>query len=188
MEANPYQPPSAKLIDEAVTSEVELADRGQRFGAALLDGILGLAVVLPIMFFLGTWDYVRQGQQLPRLLAVATVALGFLGFVLLHGYYLKIGGQTIGKKIVGIRIVDLDNNVPPLAKVLGLRYLPTRAVRLDSLRGRLFADDRRAVYFSPGPPLHSRSDRRYEGREGDVGLTGRIRRVGPQPPFATFTA
>jgi hypothetical protein len=77
VEANPYQPPSAKLIDESVTTEVELAGRGQRFGAAILDAIVGLAIGIPLMFALGTFDYVRQGHQLPRSLAIASVVLGF---------------------------------------------------------------------------------------------------------------
>ena len=86
---------------------------------------------------------------------VAGGLLGFLGFVLLHGYYLKIGGQTIGKKIVGIRIADLDNNIPTLAKILGLRYLPIQVVALIPIVGVLctladvlfiFRQDRRCIH------------------------------------------
>ena len=155
MEANPYQPPSAKLIDESATTEVELADRGQRFGAAILDAIVGLAIGIPLMFALGTFDYVRRGQQLPWSLHIAGAMLGYLGFVLLHGYYLKIGGQTIGKKIVGIRIAELDNSIPTLAKILGLRYLPIQVVALIPIAGALctlvdilfiFRDDRRCIH------------------------------------------
>jgi uncharacterized RDD family membrane protein YckC len=57
---------------------------------------------------------------------------------LLHGYYLKVGGQTIGKKIVGIRIADLNNNIPGFAKVLGLRYLPIQAAALIPIVGFLY--------------------------------------------------
>ncbi len=135
MEVNPYQPPSAKLIDESATYDVELADRGQRFGAAILDAIIGLAIGIPLMLVLGTWDYVKRGQPPPLSLTIASLVLGFLGFVLLHGYYLKIGGQTIGKKILGIRIANLDDSVPPLGKVLGLRYLPVQASTLIPVVG-----------------------------------------------------
>jgi uncharacterized RDD family membrane protein YckC len=156
VEANPYQPPSAKLIDESVTTtDVELADRGQRFGASILDAIIGLAFGIPIMLLLGTLDYIRRAQQLPLSVTIASVVLGFVGFVLLHGYYLKKGGQTIGKKIVGIRIADLDNNIPPIGKILGLRYLPIQVAALIPIVGFvyplvdvlfIFRQDRRCIH------------------------------------------
>jgi uncharacterized RDD family membrane protein YckC len=155
MEVNPYQPPSAKLIDESVTTEVELAGRGQRLGAAILDTFVGVAVAIPLMFALGTFGYIRRGQQLPWPLHVASAVLGFLGFVLLHGYYLKISGQTIGKRIVGIRIADLDNSIPKFAKVLGLRYLPIQIATLIPVAGALYAlVDALFIFFPDRRCLH----------------------------------
>ncbi|QBB70424.1 RDD family protein [Pseudolysobacter antarcticus] len=138
MEVNPYQAPSAKLTDDSVV-DVELADRLQRLGAALLDGLIGLVYALPIMFLLGTYDYLRQGHQAPWHLTAGTVVLGFIGFILLNGYYLKKDGQTIGKRIVGIRIVDMDNQILTLGKILVLRYLPIRIAAMIPFAGGLCA-------------------------------------------------
>jgi uncharacterized RDD family membrane protein YckC len=66
-----------------------------------------------------------------------------------------VGGQTIGKKIVGIRIVDLDNNVPALAKILGLRYLPTRAAALIPIMGSIYSlVDALFIFFPNRRCLH----------------------------------
>jgi len=41
----------------------------------------------------------------------------------MHGYLLATRGQTLGKWLVGTRIVRADNDeVPTLARTLGLRY------------------------------------------------------------------
>lgn len=154
-ETNLYQPPTANLIDESISADVELAGRGQRFGAALLDGLFGMAVAVPIMFGLGTFDYVRNAQQIPWRLVAISALLGWVGFVLLHGYFLKLNGQTIGKKMVGIRIANLDDSIPSIGKVLGLRYLPIQAAHLIPLVGGfyplvdvlfIFREDRRCIH------------------------------------------
>lgn len=139
MDLNPYQPPNAKLTDDSMSMDIELADRSQRFGAVLLDGLIGLIVAIPITFGLGIFDYVRRGQQAPWSLTVASAALGFLGFIVLQSYYLKKHGQTIGKKIVGIRIATQDNHIPGIAKLLLLRYLPIRIAAVIPFVGGLYA-------------------------------------------------
>jgi len=46
-------------------------------------------------------------------------------FLLLNGYLLAKYGQTVGKKLVGTRIVShVDERILPLGRVFGLRYLP----------------------------------------------------------------
>ena len=134
---NPYRPPNAQLADHLDPAEAELAGRGQRFAAAMLDLLVGLAFGIPLMFALGMWEYVKQGQPLPTSLTLISTALGFVFFIVAHGYWLKKNGQTIGKKLMGIRIADLDGNVPNFGKILVRRYLPITLVTLIPAVGQL---------------------------------------------------
>jgi uncharacterized RDD family membrane protein YckC len=102
-----------------------LASRGSRLGAYLVDGLIAVAVICPIMYFLGFWqlavDAARSHSEVPLGLLLQMQALGFLLFVVLQGYPLARDGQTWGKKGLGIKIVDMAGNKPSLARLL-LRY------------------------------------------------------------------
>jgi uncharacterized RDD family membrane protein YckC len=152
---NPFEPPKAELITEGSLDEAELASRGQRLGAAIIDAVIGFCYGVPIMYALGTWNYVRRGLGAPISLLLVSGLLGFVFFILVHGYFLKRNGQTVGKKLVGIRIADLDNGVPRFEKILGMRYLPISIVALIPVVGNLltvvdvlfvFRTDRRCVH------------------------------------------
>ena len=104
---------------------------------------------------LGHVDYVRRGQAVPLGLTLLSTALGFVFFIAVHGYWLKKNGQTIGKKILGIRIADLEGNVPRFGRLVALRYLPISLVTLIPGLGQLlplvdvlfiFRSDRRCVH------------------------------------------
>lgn len=153
---NPYAAPEADLtVTEEVSTAGELADRSTRFVAAFLDGIIGLVCNVPLLYVLGIWKYSAEGQAPPLGLTLASGALGFGIFVLIHGRFLKRDGQTIGKKMQGIRIVDLDGNIPDFGKLILLRYLPIAAVAQIPLAGPfltmldplfIFRRDRRCLH------------------------------------------
>ena len=152
---NPYTPPEANLAGEGDASIIELASLGQRFGAALIDGLISWVCVGPLMFAFGYFEYTKQGKTPPFLLTLGLAAIGFVIFALVHSYFLKMNGQTVGKKLIGIRIADLNDNVPELPKVLGLRYLPVNAVAQIPVLGIfialidtlfIFRSDRRCVH------------------------------------------
>lgn len=54
-ETNPYQSPTAQLQIDDVE---QLAERGTRLGAVLIDGLIGLVVVTPVMWLGGYWTAV----------------------------------------------------------------------------------------------------------------------------------
>ncbi len=58
---------------------------------------------------------------------ITMTLLGFLQFAIIHGYFLQTTGQTIGKKILKLQIVSLDNKQLSLAKLLSLRYFILQA-------------------------------------------------------------
>jgi uncharacterized RDD family membrane protein YckC len=104
---------------------------------------------------LGTFDDIVARKKPPLSKTIAAGVLGFVGFLLIHGYLLKKHGQTVGKYLWGIRIADLNGNVPDIAKMLLLRYLPISLAALIPLTGGLlplvdvlfiFRGDRRCIH------------------------------------------
>ncbi len=149
---NPFAPPES---DVTVDQSGELASRGVRLGAAVIDGLIALLVIWPAMAAFGYWDRALAGPPAPA----DTILLGGLAlviFVLLHGYLLANYGQTIGKRILGTRIVSIeDDSILPFWKVISYRYLTVWVVTLIPLVGTIFSlvdplfifrDDRRCVH------------------------------------------
>ncbi len=153
-EFNPYQAPNSDVA--AVNDPTPaLAGRGQRLAAAMIDGIISLALVLPVMFLMGTFDYTQRGEQPPFMLTLNATIFGFLVFMALHFVLLKKYGQTIGKWMLKIRIADLNGDKPDLKTILLKRYLPISVVGLIPVAGQflpmvdilfIFRKDRRCVH------------------------------------------
>jgi uncharacterized RDD family membrane protein YckC len=152
---NPYAAPEAELIGEPEPTGPALADRGSRFVAAFLDGIIGGVIGIPVIVALGEWDYMVKGQLPPFGIVLTGGVIGVLGFLLIHGYFLKTNGQTVGKKAQGIRSANLDDTVPQFGRLIGLRYLPLWIVPFIPVVGIflptldilfIFRSDRRCIH------------------------------------------
>ena len=123
---NVYAPPESEL--EVPLDGPPLASRWARLGGAIIDGLIGMAIAFPVMFMTGFWDR-AMAQTVSVLETVLLGVFGFVMFAVLHGYFLAKHGQTIGKKLVGTRIVSSDSDrILPLWKVLFVRYLPISVV------------------------------------------------------------
>jgi len=115
---NPYAPPQAEVRDAPAGPQTKgtLATRTLRLAGAIVDSVASAVFVVPIL----DWTADISGE-LPygKLAAIG----GFALFTAMQGYLLATRGQTIGKWLVGTRIVRADNDeVPTLARTLGLRY------------------------------------------------------------------
>ena len=150
---NPYKTPAAVVLDPPQVHA--LAGRWQRLGAAMIDGIIGLIVALPIMYQLGIFDAIMTAKKVPYSVTLISAVFGFVVFLLIHGYLLKKNGQTVGKKIVGLRISDLQEGVPNFGRLITLRYLPISLVSIIPVVGQIlplvdilfiFRSDRRCVH------------------------------------------
>ena len=124
---NPYERPQAVVADVA---QMDLAGRGERLLAAIIDGLLLMALMLPLMFVGGYWqagmEAGMRGESVPFGLQLMWLAIGFGVFALVQGIPLSRTGQTWGKRLLGIKIVDLDGEKPQLGRLLALRYLPVQ--------------------------------------------------------------
>lgn len=126
--SNPYAPPSAPLEDAPLTDRgLELADRGTRFGAQFCDGFItgipAMAAIFASGLVMGHWFpvYVRTGVSAQWVLGLIGIVVYLLVFLLINGWLLKTRGQTVGKRICGIRIAKPDGTVPGLSQTFGRR-------------------------------------------------------------------
>lgn len=138
--SNPYASPNALLI-EIPAEGPELASYSLRFGGAFIDGMVGAIILFPLLYAFGfvNWEEMKLGIQPDLLDKARNAVLGFLAFLVIQGYFLSQSGQTIGKKILGMRIVTLDNAKPDFFKLIFFRYMILRAIYLVPVAGAVFS-------------------------------------------------
>ena len=125
--SNPYAAPSAPASPDPfpTASGPILAGRFTRFAAAIVDGLIVMAIVVPVQIMTGFTGRVMAGEaSLVEQLVMS--GFGMIAFLVPHGYLLLTRGQTIGKMLTRIRIVDHDTEelLPPM-RVYVARYLWT---------------------------------------------------------------
>jgi uncharacterized RDD family membrane protein YckC len=135
---NRYAPPTAEVADVSADGVAELAGRGTRLVAVIVDGLIQGAIywVLTIMAFKSLNP--RAGN-VGMGIVVGQLVLGFVLFMLIQGYLLHTEGQTIGKKLLGLRIVRSDGERATLGRLLGLRYLVGWVLVLIPFLGMIYA-------------------------------------------------
>ena len=132
---NVYEAPAANL-DEAL--EEELGGRGARLGAAIIDNIINLVVVIPLVFLFGLGNALLS-PNLSMWILAGIAGLGMTAYALIHGYFLATRGQTLGKMAVGVKIVDAESKETiALWKVLGVRVFVIQALSAIPTVGLIF--------------------------------------------------
>ncbi len=141
MEYNPYQAPTAD-VEHFESDEMELASPGVRLGARITDFfirsiicfiliVLVMTIALPLDFGEDMFIDVISGENLWVMvvgvlnpISLLVMVCEQISFVILNGYLLATSGQTVGKKLLGIKTIDRDTHeVVPFAKIYSLRYL-----------------------------------------------------------------
>jgi uncharacterized RDD family membrane protein YckC len=119
---NPYAPPRAQVSDPAETdAAAEPAGRGVRFGAAIIDGLIYLIAYVPVLIGIG-----MQQSATPDL-SVLTGFWGilsgliFLAIIAINIVFVYRNSQTIGKKLLGIKVVRSDGSHAGLGRIFWLR-------------------------------------------------------------------
>jgi uncharacterized RDD family membrane protein YckC len=123
---NPYAPPKANVEDADVESGViEQAGRGARFGAAMLDGLfLVLVAYVPAFIVVGTEGFMSSAGDFTQLMfgpfGIAALC-GLAVFGVVTFILVKRNSQTLGKKLVGIKVVRSDGSHASIARIFWLR-------------------------------------------------------------------
>ena len=123
VDQNPYATPSADVAVEDLSEDL-LAGRFARLIAAIVDGIILGLVIMPLMFLTGYFERAMTAQNI-LIEAIAWTIGALLLWVVVNGYPLAKRGQTLGKILLGVRIVSVeDGSILPVWKVFFVRYLP----------------------------------------------------------------
>lgn len=138
---NPYQAPSAHVDDVNDVDGMELAERGTRLGAATIDGIFILLIASLMWFFFlpGGIAAIFSGHK-PAFLLSLIVGLSTLAvWIAINFSFLTRNGQTIGKKILGIKIVRTDYSACDVWRIAGRRFLIPGLIGQIPIAGLFFS-------------------------------------------------
>ncbi len=152
-----YETPTTPSEEAGTPSGPDLAGRGRRLGAYLIDLIIaGIVLVILAVLNIGiSFEDVARDPMTQQMSTAGGIAYLVI-FMVINGYLLVTKGQTLGKLVLGIRIVDAGSNGAATAvKILGLRYVLVMLVGAIPIIGGLlgiidflfiFREDRRCVH------------------------------------------
>lgn len=103
-------------------NNITAASRWDRLWAALIDGLIMMAIVVPIMYLTGAFDDISKGIEPSFTYSMLMGLMGIIIFILINGNLLSKSGQTIGKRALGIKIVTLTGELPKIKDHLLKRY------------------------------------------------------------------
>ena len=149
---NPYAPPLASVRDIAEPHATAVpADRSTRLAATILDTIVfALMVYLPLMVgaFLAApaldpaadttildTTVVDDGPDTMMAILVVLTLVGFGAWLWLTLKYMKRNGQSIGKKILDIKVVRTDGSPVELGRYVWLRNVVNALISIIPLYG-----------------------------------------------------
>lgn len=137
-EANRFAPPGAHVEDVESAASGELAGRGIRLIAVIVDSLIAGGVFFLVAQFTPYNAFDPGGQSLFVAFG-QNMLVGFVAFLLLHGYLLHTRGQTIGKSLFKIKVVRSDGRKATLLRLAGLRYFVSSLLALVPLVGWIYA-------------------------------------------------
>ena len=143
-EINIYSPPDADLSgpsEELNSAEIDkhLASRWARLGAYLIDTIILILPYVAVFILTDFWEgTLNEGISVTE--QIAYFFVGLAQYLLVNGYLLHRRGQTIGKWVLGIKIVSVKSNkILPLWKVFLVRYVVFAVIAMLPFVGYLLA-------------------------------------------------
>jgi uncharacterized RDD family membrane protein YckC len=115
--SNPFAPPTAEVADIAAAGTLALGGRGARLGATLIDLAIHLTLFFGVVWLLG-WRLADDSVASAVRMTVLSLAI----FFAVQGVPLAQRGQTLGKMVLGLRIVRPDGSRVSALRLFGLRY------------------------------------------------------------------
>lgn len=118
--ANPYAAPAARVAEEQ-SAELVKSSRMVRLGAVLLDSAVIVVPAIVLAVAIPGLSLQQPGSSGADIF-FGVLGLGILAFAAYQIYLLYKNGQTLGKKLLGIKIVRSDGSRAGLGRIIGLRY------------------------------------------------------------------
>jgi uncharacterized RDD family membrane protein YckC len=145
--SNLYAPPRSEVKDVGGDEALELASRSARLGAVIVDGLLGFIWFTPAYVTnFATIAQQSRGNPMAVWINLAKTGgwfyLGVLGALVVLAIDLTLlarNGQTIGKKLLGIKVVRVDGSPVSLVRVFFVRYVCNTFLTLIPLFGSLYS-------------------------------------------------
>ncbi|MBH0027931.1 RDD family protein [Pseudoalteromonas sp. SWN29] len=125
---DPTQNSDSKIVGEK-------ASRADRLVAAIIDGLLSIALFIPLIMYIGFHSLSQPTLTLSAFL----LGYGVFSTLVLHGYFMYHHAQTIGKYCVSIRIENLDGTKASFATIYFKRMLPMQLLSLVPSVGQFIA-------------------------------------------------
>ena len=113
---------STETQTETPLNQELLASRWKRLLASLIDALTILAITVPLMYFTSGFSAVSGGIEPSFVYTLFIGVIGLSFFFFINRKLLFYHGQTIGKMVLGIKIVDLNGQVPSVKENLLPRY------------------------------------------------------------------
>ncbi len=115
----------------------DLASRWARLGAAIVDIIVMLILYFPIAIVAGMIDFsdLEASQSISN--QILSTVLSIAIYLVINGYLLAQNGQTVGKLVLGIKMVRSNREKIGFGRIIGLRCLPVWIVTSIPLIGGL---------------------------------------------------
>jgi uncharacterized RDD family membrane protein YckC len=131
---DPYAAPTA-VVAEVAQGDMVLADRGVRLAAAIVDGLIFFALLMAVAVLIPLAVEGKGGSETVAMAVGVAAMLGFFAVLGVNMLWLHRHGQTIGKRLFGIRIVRGDGSHCALLRVIFARWLPVTLLGAIPLLG-----------------------------------------------------
>jgi uncharacterized RDD family membrane protein YckC len=146
---NAYAPPKANVADVSPGGELTLASRISRLGAAILDSIIIGALIYTPLVFTGAMstamaEVMRTGNSL-AFWGVFMSGAGAVSLLLAVGWavitfrFVAANGQTIAKKLIGIKVVRSDGSRATVGRIFWLRNVVNTLISMIPILGGIYA-------------------------------------------------
>lgn len=125
-EVNPYAPPQADLTPLAGPDSKPLASPWIRLVAQIIDGIISGVIIASLMFISGYYSRVASAAAAGETLLLENLIWAPVQLAIMLGinWTFLLQGQTIGKKIMKVRIVRKNGDPIDRTRIITHRLVP----------------------------------------------------------------
>lgn len=134
---NPYAPPQTNPEPPRTPENAVLATPFERLGAAILDALILMAVIIPLEWVTGFIGRAGRGFSVSFLAEQIVWSAVGLGVWAAVNWTALQNGQTIGKRVAKLRIVRKDGSPIPAVRIITHRMLPVQVAAIIPVVGSI---------------------------------------------------